>query len=193
MPETKKIVSLYNISNMLTLSRIAAVPVIVSLFLYIDTTDAGKIFEWIAAIVFIAASITDYLDGYLARAYKLETKLGALLDPVADKLMVISCLVMFVEMDRVSPILVIILVSRDILITGIRAAASSYGFTIPVLELAKIKTATQMVGIPFTIVGGDYFGLNFTEIGVGLLWLSAGLSVWSGINYLRRFMIKIEE
>ena len=129
-----------NTPNMLTLARIIAVPGVVALlFMRTNQTDI------IAGFLFSAAAITDYFDGYIARKLKIETVYGQLMDPLADKFLVISALCMLQELGRVHVVIVILLICREIAITGLRALASSEGIPLPTSKSAKWKTTAQMV------------------------------------------------
>ncbi len=172
----------HNTPNWLTLSRIAAVPVVVGLMFIQE-----PYWDWAAALLFAAASITDYFDGYIARASNTVTIYGKLLDPLADKFLVVSSLIMLQELGRIHPIVVILLVCRELAITGLRALASAEGVIIAASGGAKWKTATQMVAIPFIIINQDLLGLPLYSVGKGLLWISLGMSLWSAKDYVVDF------
>ncbi len=173
-----------SLPNLLTLSRIFAIPVLIVLFLYDGATT-----RWLALGVFAAACITDFLDGYLARTRQLQTDFGRFLDPIADKLLVAAILVLLVAYRRVGdwgvvPALVIL--CREILISGLREYLAGLGVALPVSALAKWKTAIQMLAIGFLIVGDAGPGwIPATLIGVVGLWLAAVLTVATGADYLR--------
>ena len=140
----------------------------------------------IAAIAFTVASVTDYLDGYIARTHQLETIYGKLMDPLADKFLVVSALIMLQELGRIHPVVVILLICREMAITGLRALASAEGVVIAASSTAKWKTATQMVAIPL-IMGQNLFGLPIYPLGMVLLYVSLAISMWSAIDYLVGF------
>jgi CDP-diacylglycerol--glycerol-3-phosphate 3-phosphatidyltransferase len=150
--------------------------------------------QWdiVAAIAFAVASITDYFDGYLARAHKIETIYGKLMDPLADKFLVISALIMLQELGRIHPIVVILLICREMAITGLRALASAEGVVIAASGSAKWKTATQMVAIPL-VMAQSLFGLPLFTVGMVLLYVSLGISLWSAIDYLAGFFRGLKE
>ncbi len=176
-----------NTPNLLTLFRIAFVPVIVGL-LFIREPK----WDVVAALAFTAASITDYLDGYIARAHKIETVYGKLMDPLADKFLVVSSLIMLQELGRIHPIVVILLICREMAITGLRALASAEGVVIAASSTAKWKTATQMVAIPL-IMGRSLFGIPLEALGMVLLYISLAISLWSAIDYLVGFFSGLKE
>ena len=167
--------------NYLTLLRVIMVPaVILSLFQHTPLWDLG------AAVFFGAASITDYFDGYLARKYKIETVYGKLLDPLADKFLVICSLIMLQHLGRMSPVVVMILVCRELTITGLRALASAEGVIVSASSGGKWKTAIQMIAIPCLMIQ-DALGIPFFRIGMWLTYLSLGFSLWSAKDYIVGF------
>src|SRR3954462_4844819 len=160
--------------NILTLLRIALVPVVVGLLFLRDPR-----WDVAAGLVFAVASITDYFDGYLARSQKIETVYGKLMDPLADKFLVVSSLIMLQEIGRIHPIVVILLICREIAITGLRALASAEGVIIGASASAKWKTATQMVAIPLIMAQDGIFNIPLMPLGLVLLHISLGISLWS--------------
>ncbi len=173
---------------MLTLLRMAFVPLIVGLLFLKDPT-----WDLVAGILFGIASITDYFDGYIARAYQVETIYGKLMDPLADKFLVVSTLIMLQELHRIHPIVVVLLICREMAITGLRALASAEGVIISASNSAKWKTATQMIAIPLIIVRSGLFGLPLMPIGMGFLYLSLGISLWSAKDYMVDFFRSVKE
>ena len=176
---------LLSLPNLLTLSRILAIPLVVASF-YVP----GDYARWFACALFSAAGITDWLDGHMARRWEQQSELGRFLDPIADKLLVAATLFMLVAKDRFStewsllPALVIL--CREILVSGLREYLAGLRVGMPVSRLAKWKTAIQMVAIGVLIVGdaGPAF-LPVTAIGELLLWLAALLTLMTGYDYLR--------
>lgn len=175
-----------NLPNILTILRILLIPFFIIVFAVPSASRSG----W-ASLIFIIASLTDWFDGYLARKYKQVTLSGKLLDPVADKLLVLSALIMLVELHRVPSWLAIVIVGRDIAITGLRAIASSIGVVIAARDMGKMKTIVQIVALVFLIL--DYpvsLGsrvIDLHEIGIVMLWYSAILAIISGGDYTIRF------
>lgn len=171
-----------NAPNLLTLARIVLVPAVVAcLFLKTPTGDL------VSAVLFGIAAATDWFDGYLARKQNLVTIYGKLMDPLADKFLVVSSLCMLQYLDRIHPVVVIVLICREMAITGLRALASSEGLIISASDSAKWKTATQMVGIPFLIAQDALFGIPLTGLGRWLIWISLGISLWSANSYIFGF------
>jgi cardiolipin synthase len=177
-------VPLTSLPNLLTLSRILAIPIVVASF-YIP----GEYARWFACALFSAAGVTDWLDGHMARRWSQQSELGRFLDPIADKLLVAATLFMLVATDRLSagaflPALVIL--CREILVSGLREYLAELRVGLPVSRLAKWKTAIQMVAIGVLIVGdaGPAF-LPVAAIGEALLWVAAILTLVTGYDYLR--------
>lgn len=175
---------LSSLPNLLTLSRIVIIPLLLaSLFL------PGKLASWIPLGLFIAAGVTDFLDGYLARLYGQTSKLGRFLDPVADKLLVASALLVLVGIDRISGwdlIPATIILCREIMVSGLREYLAELRVGMPVSRLAKWKTATQIFALCFLLGGpavADY--IDAILIGEILLWIAGLLTIWTGYDYLR--------
>ncbi|HIF48148.1 CDP-diacylglycerol--glycerol-3-phosphate 3-phosphatidyltransferase [Candidatus Thioglobus sp.] len=181
--------------NMITLSRIFLIPVFVALYYFQPAYTATPIFTWInfcltGAYAFI--SITDYLDGYLARKLNMTSQLGAFLDPVADKLMVSVALIMLVDFYPSDThwyitIAALIIISREILVSALREWMGTIGqrSTVNVSYIGKVKTFVQIFAILFLLYQQPFFGLPSFEIGVTLLIAATLLTLWSGFIYLR--------
>lgn len=148
-----------------------------------------------AAALFGLASITDFFDGYIARVQKKITIYGKLMDPLADKFLVISALIMLQEVHRIHPVVVIVLICRELAITGLRALASAEGVVLAASGGAKWKTATQMVAIPFLMLKEGLWGipLPFYAIGLVLLYFSLAMSLWSAKDYIVDFFRGVRE
>jgi CDP-diacylglycerol---glycerol-3-phosphate 3-phosphatidyltransferase len=168
--------------NYLTLLRILFVPGVVYAL-----NQKTYWWDFSAAALFGIASITDYFDGYLARKYKIETVYGKLMDPLADKFLVICSLIMLQHLSRIHPIVVMLLVCRELTITGLRALASAEGIIVGASQGGKWKTATQMSAIPMLMVR-TLFGLDFYDLGILLTYASLGLSIWSAKDYIVEFL-----
>jgi CDP-diacylglycerol--glycerol-3-phosphate 3-phosphatidyltransferase len=164
----------------LTLGRMFACPVLVGLVLM-----QSSLGNWLAALLFIGASITDWFDGYLARKYNATSNMGKFMDPIADKILVASALIMLIPSGTVNPILVLLLLSRDILIGGLRAVAAAENIIIDAKPTGKWKTGIQMLSIPAILIQTDLFGLPVALIGSTLLWISVALSIFSAIEYVQ--------
>jgi len=186
------------VPNLLTYARIAAVPVVVGLMFWQNIYDGGLWLRWVALTIFIAAGVTDFLDGYFARMWGQQSSLGRMLDPIADKLLVGSCLLMLAAEDTIhgwTLLAAIIILCREILVSGLREYLAELRVSVPVTRLAKWKTIGQLVAIGFLIAGeaGDKVLPGTSEIGIALLWLSALLTLYTGWDYLRaglRYMIE---
>lgn len=182
MKSQPKVFWKHHLPNLLTWLRIALVLPAVY-FLMFDTREAGFIAGW----CFIIASISDFFDGYFARLYQVESRIGIFLDPIADKLLVTSALIMLIPLGRISALLVVLLISRDIFINGLRAIAAGENVIIGAGWTGKWKTVAQLVGIPCLIMVYNIPEVPLLQIGQGLLWLSVFLSVTSGYQYLAVF------
>jgi CDP-diacylglycerol--glycerol-3-phosphate 3-phosphatidyltransferase len=170
--------------NWLTIGRIAAVPVIV---LLLQFGGGGKAVSIFTAVLFILAILTDLLDGYLARRYHQITNLGRFLDPLADKLLNLAALIMLIPMDRAAAWLVVLILGREMAVTGLRAIAASEGVVISASGLGKQKTVTQNVAIACLLWHYPLFGLNIHLIGVILLYAALAITYWSGLAYFKAF------
>lgn len=173
-----------NLPNLLTLARILLIPVFIILFVN-PTPDQSLA----AAIVFTVAAVTDMLDGYIARRTGQVTTLGKLLDPVADKLLVLSALILLMNVDRVSALVALLIIGREVAVTGIRAIAAGEGMIIPVETTGKYKMTLQVVAIILLILEGTGLaGLgNMHLAGTATLYLSLVLGYVSGSRYVWSF------
>jgi cardiolipin synthase len=174
--------------NLLTYARIAAVPVVVGCMYFQSILEYGLWLRWVALFVFIVAGITDVLDGYLARAYGQMSTFGRMLDPIADKLLVSSCLLMLAADGTIRGWALwaaIVILCREILVSGLREYLAELRVSVPVTALAKWKTFLQLLAVGFCIAGeaGDKVLPITTEIGIALLWLSALLTLYTGWDY----------
>ena len=185
---------LTNIPNLLTLSRIASIPLLVGFF-YIGS----PLGNWLGLGVLIFAGATDFFDGYLARAMQQQSLLGKFLDPIADKLLVASLILMLVAFDRIPGVAVLpalVILCRELLVSGLREFLAGAQVSLPVSRLAQYKTTLQMVMLGFLLVGpaGPMFGpFSTTEIGVAGLWIAALLTIISGYDYLNAGLQHVEE
>jgi len=177
-----------NVPNQLTMLRIACVPLVVGL-LFIET----PLGDFFAALTFAVAAITDYFDGYIARKRKIVTVYGKLMDPLADKFLVVCSLIMLQYLGRIHPIVVMILVSRELGITGLRALASAEGVIISASGGGKWKAAIQMVAIPFLMLKQGLLGIPVFYLGMGMLYVSIAMSIWSAKDYVVDFIKALRE
>ena len=177
---------LTQLPNLLTMSRIAAIPVVVCLMLFVDAPQGN----WLAFSVYTYAAVTDFFDGYLARAWGQQSSLGRFLDPIADKLLIAALLLTLVGVDRFGGIHVLpaaVILCREILVSGLREFLAGARVGMPVSILAKWKTTVQILALGFLIVGpaGPDFGpLSTTEVGLWGLWIAATLTLVTGLDYL---------
>jgi cardiolipin synthase (CMP-forming) len=176
--------------NILTYGRIVAVPIVVGCMFWQSILDGGLWLRWVALAFFIAAGISDFLDGYFARVWEQQSSLGRMLDPIADKLLVASCLLMLGAEDTIhgwSLFAAIVILCREILVSGLREYLAELRVSVPVTRLAKWKTTLQLVAVGFLIAGeaGDAVVPVVTKIGITLLWLSALLTIYTGWDYLQ--------
>jgi CDP-diacylglycerol---glycerol-3-phosphate 3-phosphatidyltransferase len=171
-----------NLPNSLTLARIILIPVFLVVasmkFNYADYTAAG---------IFLIAALTDGLDGYFARKRNEETRLGKLLDPVADKILIMAALICLVEMGRLVGWIAIVIISREIAVTGLRAFAATEGVVISPNRLGKIKTFTQIVAVIILFLGDNPFGLVHLPFGAVAVTIALFFTVWSGLDYFIKF------
>jgi CDP-diacylglycerol--glycerol-3-phosphate 3-phosphatidyltransferase len=170
----------------LTYLRIVAVPA-VALCLFLIPGDSGR---WWALGIYLAACFTDWLDGYLARAWRQQSVLGRMLDPIADKLLVGTTLLMLTHdntIDRLSVAAAAIILCREILVSGLREFLAELNVRVHVTQLAKWKTTLQMVALGFLLAGpaGDKIVYGVTNSGLVLLWVAALLTLWTGYDYLK--------
>lgn len=175
---------------MLTYGRIIAVPIIVFCFFIEGNLKSSDWARWVALSLFVVASITDYLDGYLARVWQQQSNIGRMLDPIADKLLVASCLLLLAADGTIAGWTLwaaIIILCREILVSGLREYLADLKVSVPVTQLAKWKTTIQMVAVGFLLAGsaGDKILPYTTEMGIALLWVAAVLTLYTGYDYFR--------
>lgn len=217
----------WTLPNILTAGRLLAAPGVAVMFLYFTRPYA----DWFALILFVTAALTDWIDGYLAREWKQETKLGAMLDPIADKAMVVIALMVIVGYSSMSPWLVLpatVILFREVFVSGLREYLGDVAGTLKVTKLAKWKTTAQMVAIAILFAQGvfeHYFGMTVYgmdeamvmaiidgqqpdlhglgwklqgmvwsgNIGLGLLWVAAALTLITGVDYFRKALPLLKE
>lgn len=178
---------LFSLPNLLTYGRIVAVPVVVGLLFYSNEDWA----RWVALAVYALAAITDFFDGYLARRLDQFSPLGQMLDPIADKLLIASCLLMLAADGTIagwSLWAAIIILCREILVSGLREHLAGMQVSVPVSQLAKWKTVVQILAVGFLIAGpaGEVVLPHNTLIGITLLWISAVITLLTGYDYCRK-------
>ncbi len=175
---------LSQLPNALTMSRIAVLaPLVACLWI------GGETARWVALGLYVLAAVTDYFDGYLARTLEVQTELGRLLDPIADKLLVGACLLILCALDHIegwTVLAALVILLREILVSGLREYLAELRVGLPVSRLAKWKTTVQLVAIGFLIIGSDApVWIDARLIGEVGLWVGAGLTLYTGWDYLR--------
>ncbi len=176
----------FNLPNLLTYGRVVAVPIVVGLLFWPQEMWP----RWTALAVFIVAGITDYFDGYFARMYAQHSQLGRMLDPIADKLLVAACLLILAADHTIAGASLwaaIVILCREILVSGLREYLAELKVGVPVSRVAKWKTMFQLVAIGFLIAGpaGETVLPGTTTIGLVLLWTAAALTIYTGWDYLK--------
>lgn len=177
----------FNLPILLTWLRIVAIPLMIAVYFLPASWAGSHERDLIATLIFIAAAITDWADGYLARKLDQTSAFGAFLDPVADKLMVAAALIVLVQLGRADAIVATIIIGREITISALREWMAKIGASknVAVSMLGKIKTAAQMLAIPALLYSAPFFGLDLRQIGNWLIWIAALLTLWSMGYYLR--------
>lgn len=175
---------IWNLPNSLTLFRIFLVPFLVVVLL---TKVSGR--EYIGLAIFLLAAITDFFDGYFARRYKKITRLGTLLDPIADKLLVSAAFISLVEIQVAKAWMVVVVISREFAVSGLRSIAAQQGVTIAASSLGKGKTVSQVVAISLLILGHELG--EFMFVGNLALWVVVILALVSGVDYFIKFWTAI--
>jgi cardiolipin synthase len=185
--------------NLLTYARIVAVPLVVACLFGESILLGGMWLRWVALALFIAAAITDFFDGYLARSLAQQSSLGRMLDPIADKLLVSSCLLMLAADGTIMGLSLwaaIVILCREILVSGLREYLAELRVSVPVTRLAKWKTTVQLIAVGFLLAGtagdalmADMMGRGsapiITYFGLMLLWISATVTLYTGYDYFR--------
>ncbi|MGE4373539.1 MAG: CDP-diacylglycerol--glycerol-3-phosphate 3-phosphatidyltransferase [Xanthobacter sp.] len=179
-----------SLPNLLTYARCVAVPLVAGCLFWSDILQGGLWLRWVALGLYVAAAITDFFDGYLARAWQQQSAIGRMLDPIADKLLVSTCLLMLASDGTIrgwSLWAAVVILCREILVSGLREFLAELRVSVPVSRLAKWKTTMQLVAIAVLITGqaGEKLlpGLNLA--GIVLLWISAVLTLYTGYDYFR--------
>lgn len=184
MPAWFKRKGFWNLPNTITVARCLMVPVMVGLLW--DKPD--RLQSVLACVIFVVAMLSDILDGYLARKWELQSVMGAFLDPLADKLMVVTTLVMLIPHGWVAAWMVVVLESRELAISSLRTIAVSEGMVIPAGSLGKFKTAYQSTAIGFLLWHYPSLGIDAHSVGVLLLWVSIAFSLASAAEYFLGFL-----
>ncbi len=168
----------FNLPTLLTLSRILLIP------LFLIFTPSHPV---IGTLLFFVASLTDFLDGYIARKTGQSTKFGMILDPIADKFLVISALILLVDMALVSVFVAVVIIIREFLVTGLRVVALTKNMVMPSSRIGKLKTFTEMAAIVMLILRDSLFGIDLYPAGIVTIWVAMLLAVYSGGLYTLNF------
>lgn len=182
MAKRKEPVALWNIPNLLSIFRLLAIPFVVIFLFY-----PGPLASFMAALIFSLASITDLLDGYIARQQKSETAIGKLLDPLADKLLITSAMIMLISLARIPAWIVVLIVGREMAVTGLRGIASAQGIVIAASKWGKMKTVFQSIALIGLLLHYEYLGIDFHLLGMVLLLIALIITLWSGVDYFYKF------
>lgn len=179
---------LINIPNSLTWARIALIPLFVGVFYFPDNWLDSQEKNQVATFVFVVAAVTDWFDGYLARALNQTSAFGAFLDPVADKLMVAAALILLVQLARVDAIIAVVIIGREITISALREWMARVGESagVAVALVGKLKTAAQMAAIPLLLYDAPLMSVDVRVVGDILIYVAAALTLWSMGYYLHR-------
>lgn len=172
-----------NIPNSLTILRIVLIPLFV-IIISIKVPNG----DYIAAAIFVVAALTDSLDGYLARKYKQVTKLGIILDPLADKLLITAALISLVELGRIPGWIAIVILGREFAVSGLRMIKAEEGIIIPASMWGKIKTISQIVAVVMVILQNDFVAWIHWPIGSWALYIALLITIYSGTEYFTRYM-----
>jgi CDP-diacylglycerol--glycerol-3-phosphate 3-phosphatidyltransferase/cardiolipin synthase len=187
----------WSLPNLLTYGRILAIPALVAILFW----PRDDWMRWLALGIYTVAAITDYLDGYIARAWSQQSAIGRMLDPIADKLLVAALLLMLVYTGQIEGWTLwaaIVILCREILVSGLREFLADLKVSVPVSKVAKWKTTAQLFALGFLIAGpaGDKVLPGNTTIGIALLWAAAGLTIYTGWDYFNagiRYLVEEDE
>jgi CDP-diacylglycerol--glycerol-3-phosphate 3-phosphatidyltransferase len=177
----------FNLPNTITLLRISIVP-----FLFILLLEPGEFWSLILAILFVIASITDFFDGYFARKYQMITTMGKFLDPIADKIIVNTAMILLIPIGRIPTWIVAITIIRDLIVDVIRSIASSEGIYIQASLLGKQKTVAQIIAVTALIIHYPIFGVDAHFVGTVILYIAFLFTIYSGIDYFIRLYKSVE-
>jgi len=177
----------FNLPNTITLLRISVVP-----FLFFLLASPGEFWSMIIAILFVIASVTDFLDGYIARKYQMITTMGKFLDPIADKIIVNTAMILMIPIGRIPAWIVAVTIVRDLIVDVIRSIASSEGIYIQASILGKQKTLAQIIAVTALMIHFSFFGIDAHIVGTVILYIAFFLTIYSGIDYFIKLYQSIE-
>jgi CDP-diacylglycerol--glycerol-3-phosphate 3-phosphatidyltransferase len=178
----------WNLPNLLTGARIAAIPLLLGLLSF-----SGPWASFLAAVIFLLAGATDFLDGFLARRHQMVSRLGKIMDPLADKLLVSAALIMLIPLGRAPAWMAFVIIGRELAVTGLRALAAAEGIILAPDRWGKTKTLLQMAALTALILHYPYQALDFQRLGTGLLWLALIVTLTSGVGYFLTFFRQYPE
>ena len=173
---------IFNLPNSITLARISVVP-----FLFFLLASPGPFWSLVLAALFVLAAITDFADGFIARKYNMITTMGKFLDPLADKLIVNSAMILMIPIGRIDAWIVVIIIMRDLIVDGIRSIASSEGIYIQASIIGKQKTLAQIFAVTALMIHYPFLGLNAHFVGTIVLYVAFLLTIYSGMDYFIKF------
>jgi CDP-diacylglycerol---glycerol-3-phosphate 3-phosphatidyltransferase len=182
LPDTMEREALLNVPNTITILRVTVIPVLFFLLL-----SPGQTESLVIATFFVLAALTDLLDGYLARKYEIVTVMGKYLDPIADKLIINTAMILMIPIGRISAWIVAVIIIRDFVVEGIRTIASSEGIVMQASKLGKQKTMCQIFALSALMIHYPFLGADAHAIGTVILYLALVLSVYSGFDYFMKF------
>jgi CDP-diacylglycerol--glycerol-3-phosphate 3-phosphatidyltransferase len=174
-------------ANWLTFARVLALPAIVYLGTFYSPVDHPG-YGMAAAIVFTAASLTDILDGWLARRRGEVSEFGKLVDPIADKILIVSAFIMLIDLRRLAPWMVTLIIAREFAVSGLRAHAGSRGLVIPARAAGKLKATLQVLAIIFLFAYRPLLGIPLDRMGMWFFYAAFAATMWSGFEYFRDYL-----
>ena len=180
IPEEKR--EMFNLPNTITMLRLGVIPILFGLLL-----SPGPAMSLVIAILFIAAALTDILDGYIARRFKIVTTMGKFLDPIADKLIVNTAMILMIPIDRIPAWIVAVIIIRDFAVDGIRNIAASDGLIIQASPLGKRKMLCQIFAVSALMIHYPFIGIDAHRVGMVILVIALFLTVTSGVDYFLKF------
>ncbi|MGP8153753.1 MAG: CDP-diacylglycerol--glycerol-3-phosphate 3-phosphatidyltransferase [Smithella sp.] len=178
----------FNLPNTITLLRISVVP-----FLFLLLLSPDEFWSLIIAILFVIASITDFFDGYIARKYQMITTIGKFLDPIADKILINTAMILLIPIGRIPAWIVAITIIRDLIVDAIRSIASSEGIYIQASTLGKQKTLAQIIAVTALIINYTICGINAHVVGMVILYIALVFTIYSGIDYFIKLYRNMEK
>ncbi len=173
---------IFSLPNSITLARISVIP-----FLFFLLAAPGPFWSLVLAASFVLAALTDFLDGFVARRYNMITTMGKFLDPLADKLIVNSAMILMIPIGRIDAWIVVIIIVRDFIVDGIRSIASSEGIYIQASILGKQKTLAQIIAVTALMIHYPFLGLDAHAVGTMILYVALLLTIYSGLDYFIKF------